>query len=132
MKILLDTHILLWSAIDRLPCDAEKYILDESNTLYFSPASIWEIVIKQELGRPDFHVDPYGLYSGLLDNGYEELAIATSHVLSINTLPKIHKDPFDRILLAQAISESIYLLTSDTLLAKYSAPIIHIKRMHQL
>jgi len=124
MKLLLDTHILLWSAIDKLPVGAAEYILDESNTLYFSLASIWEIVIKRGLNRPDFCVDPYMLYNGLLDNGYEELPITSSHVLAIGTLPDIHKDPFDRLLLAQAISEKIHLLTSDTQMTQYTAPMI--------
>ena len=124
MKLLLDTHILLWSAIDKLPVGAAEYILDESNTLYFSLASIWEIVIKRGLNRPDFYVDPYMLYNGLLDNGYEELPITSSHVLAIGTLPDIHKDPFDRLLLAQAITEKIHLLTSDTQMTQYTAPMI--------
>ena len=124
MKLLLDTHILLCSAIDKLPVGAAEYILNESNTLYFSLASIWEIVIKRGLNRPDFCVDPYMLYNGLLDNGYEELPITSSHVLAIGTLPDIHKDPFDRLLLAQAISEKIHLLTSDTQMTQYTAPMI--------
>jgi len=124
MKLLLDTHILLWSAIDELPASAAEYILDESNTLYFSPASIWEVVIKRGLNRPDFRVDPYMLYNGLLDNGYEELPVTTRHVLAVGTLPDIHKDPFDRLLLAQAMAEGLHLLTSDTLMTQYAAPVI--------
>jgi len=126
MKLLLDTHILLWSAIGRLPAGATEYILNESNTLYFSPASIWEVVIKRGLNRPDFCVDPYMLYNGLLDNGYEELHITSSHALAINALSNIHKDPFDRILLAQAITEGIHLLTSDALMTQYTAPVIRV------
>jgi len=124
MKLLLDTHILLWSAANKLPVNAEKYIFDETNQLYFSPASIWEIVIKKGLNRADFRVDPYALYSGLLNNGYDELAITTRHTLAVSSLPDIHKDPFDRIMLAQAISEGIQLLTSDAILSGYPAPII--------
>jgi len=124
MKLLLDTHILLWSAANILPANAEKYIRDETNQLYFSPASIWEIVIKMGLKRADFRVDPYILYSGLLDNGYDEITITTKHTLTVSTLPDIHKDPFDRIMLAQAISEGIPLLTSDAALSDYPAPII--------
>ena len=124
MKLLLDTHILLWSAANKLPTNAEKYILDEANQLYFSPASIWEIVIKMGLNRVDFRVDPYVLYNGLLDNGYDEMTITSRHTLAVSTLPDIHKDPFDRIMLAQAISEGIPLLTSDATLSDYPAPII--------
>ena len=124
MKLLLDTHILLWSAINKLPEMAQEYILDETNQLYFSPASIWEIVIKKSLNRTDFRVDPYALYNGLLDSGYNEIAITTRHTLTVSTLPDIHKDPFDRIMLAQSISEGITLLTSDAMLSNYPAPII--------
>jgi len=124
VKLLLDTHILLWSAANKLPTNAEKYILDEANQLYFSPASIWEIVIKMGLNRVDFRVDPYVLYNGLLDNGYDEMTITSRHTLAVSTLPDIHKDPFDRIMLAQAISEGIPLLTSDATLSDYPAPII--------
>ena len=124
MKLLLDTRVLLWSAAGKLPPNAEKYVIEKSNQLYFSPASIWEIVIKKNLNRADFRVDPYMLYNGLLDNGYEEIPITTKHTLTVSTLPDIHKDPFDRIMLAQAISEGIPLLTSDTTLSVYPAPLI--------
>jgi len=124
MKLLIDTHILLWSAANKLPANAAKYIHDETNQLYFSPASIWEIVIKTGLNRADFRVDPYALYNGLLDNGYDELTITSRHTLTVSTLPDIHKDPFDRIMIAQAISEGIPLLTSDAALSNYPAPII--------
>jgi len=124
MKLLLDTHILLWSAIDNLPANAAKYIMDESNQLYFSTASIWEIVIKSGLNRPDFRVDAYALYNGLLDNDYNEMSITSRHTLAVTTLPDIHKDPFDRLMLAQSISEGIPFLTADTRLANYPAPII--------
>ena len=127
MKLLLDTHILIWISLDMLPRAAEKYILDEFNQLYFSPANIWEIVIKRGIGRADFNVDPHMLYSALLENGYEELSITSRHVLSIGTMPKLHKDPFDRILLAQSVIEQIPLLTSDVKMAKYPAPVILVK-----
>jgi len=77
-------------------------ISNENNRLYFSAASIWEVVIKNGLGRPDFHVDPHLLRRGLVDNGYTELAISSLHTLAVSLLPEIHKDPFDRILVAQA------------------------------
>jgi PIN domain nuclease of toxin-antitoxin system len=127
VKLLLDTHILLWCAADTLPERAAAYILNPQNVLYFSPASIWEIVIKRGLGRRDFNADPFRLYTGLLENGYGEITITTRHTLAVGTLPPLHKDPFDRILLAQALSEGVSLLTCDPLLAVYSAPVIYVK-----
>jgi PIN domain nuclease of toxin-antitoxin system len=126
MKLLLDTHILLWSAAGVLPKDAEKLLIDGDNTLYFSSASIWEIGIKRGLERSDFRIDPEVLRRGLLDNQYCELSITSVHALAANDLPLIHKDPFDRILLAQAKVEGISFLTSDKIFRKYSGPILFI------
>jgi len=98
-------------------------INDSSNRLYFSAASIWEVVIKNGLEREDFYVEPHLLRRGLLDNGYEELAISAMHTIGVAQLPSIHKDPFDRLLVAQSIAEGFLLLTADTLVAKYSGPI---------
>lgn len=123
-KFLLDTHILLWAAADILPPKAAEIILDRQNELFFSPASIWEIGIKKALGREDFKIDPEVLYRELLDHGYIELPISGRHALMVGALPPIHKDPFDRMLLAQAKSEGIHLLTSDATLLKYQAPIL--------
>ena len=89
----------------------------------FSAASFWEIAIKLRLGREDFQVDPGLLRRGLLDNGYSELLIGSDHVIAVNALPRLHKDPFDRILVAQAIVEGILLLTADPLIAQYPGPI---------
>ena len=102
MKILLDTHILLWAAIDELPLKAEQYVNDKSNQLIFSSASIWEVVIKSELNRKNFNVDPSVLYTGLINAGYEELPITNRHILMLKTIPNLHKDSFDRMLLAQS------------------------------
>jgi PIN domain nuclease of toxin-antitoxin system len=124
MKLLLDTHMLLWAAAGTLPKKAEKMVISENNTLYFSPASIWEIVIKKKLR--DFKIDPEVLRRGLLDNHYQELPITSLHTLAINDLPQIHQDPFDRILLAQAKAEGISLLTSDRVLRGYPGPVIFI------
>ena len=126
MKLLLDTHMLLWAAAGTLPKEAEKMVTDGNNTLYFSPASIWEIGIKKSLGRNDFKIDPEILRRGLLDNQYIELSITSLHTLGINDLPPIHKDPFDRILLAQAKAEGVSLLTSDNIFREYPGPIIFI------
>lgn len=125
MKFLLDTQILLWAAgqPERLSRPARKILKDPDNELLFSAASIWEITIKNSLGREDFRVEPRVLRRGLLDNGYAELAITSEHAVNTDSLPPLHKDPFDRILIAQAISEGITLLTSDAHLAKYPGPV---------
>ena len=126
MKLLLDTHILLWSAADKLPHDAAHYVLDESNELYFSPISLWEIVIKNRLNRSDFNVDVYALYSGLLTGGYVEMPVSARHALAVEDLPDIHKDPFDRMLIAQAVVEGMKIVTTDELVAKYPAPVVFV------
>jgi len=123
MKLLVDTHLLLWAAVDILPNEAVPYFLSDENELLFSPASIWEVIIKRNLNRPDFRIDAFVLYRGLLDNGYIELDITNRHVLLIADLPPIHRDPFDRILVAQAKAEGAILLTSDKLVSSYSPTI---------
>ena len=127
MNLLLDTHILLWAAAGELPEEAEKYINDVNNALFFSSASIWEIVIKNGLGRKDFIVDPPSLYRGLINAGYEELEITGQHTLLVSSLPTLHKDPFDRLLLAQAAYEGITLVTADDVVAQYPGSVIYIK-----
>lgn len=125
MKLLLDTHLLLWAAgtPERLPIEAARLIEDEANTLLFSAASLWEVAIKSGLGRDDFRVDARLLRRGLLDNGYEELPILSAHAVMVDALPEIHKDPFDRMLVAQAQHEGITLLTSDAIVARYPGPV---------
>lgn len=125
MKLLLDTHLLLWAAqgFEHLPPDAQMLMSEPENELFFSVASLWEIVIKCGLGREDLKVDPRVLRRSLLDNGYHELPILSEHAVAISTLPPIHKDPFDRLLVAQAIVEGITLLTADIQVAKYPGPI---------
>jgi PIN domain nuclease of toxin-antitoxin system len=125
MKLLLDTHLLLWAAGEpnRLSPEARKLIDDPANELLFSAASLWEVVIKRGLGRDDFKVDARVLRRGLLDNGYSELPVVSHHVVGIDSLPAIHKDPFDRVLIAQATVEGITLLTTDSLVARYAGPI---------
>ena len=125
MKFLLDTHLLLWIAgyPERLSEDVLNELTDPANEFVFSAASLWEISIKSALGREDFRVDPRVLRQGLLDNGYVELPITSEHAVSIDALPSLHKDPFDRILLAQALTEGVTLLTADDQLARYSGPV---------
>lgn len=125
MKLLLDTHLLLWAAGEprRLPDQARALIRDLSNELMFSAASLWEIAIKCRLGRDDFRVDPRLLRRALLDNGYGELPITSAHAVAVDSLPSIHKDPFDRILVAQATVEGVPLLTVDPVVARYRGPV---------
>lgn len=126
MKLLLDTQVLLWTASGspRLPAAAESLILDSRNSLNFSAASIWEVVIKHMIGRADFRADPAALRSRLLANGYAEIAVASPHALAVCELPAIHKDPFDRILVAQAIVENATLVTADETISRYPAPVM--------
>ena len=125
MKFLLDTHLLLWIAghPERLSEELRKELTDPGNEFVFSAASLWEISIKTALGRQDFQVDPLLLRQALPDNGYVELAITSEHAVRVDALPPLHKDPFDRILLAQAITEDMTLLTVDGQLAAYSGPV---------
>ena len=124
MKLLLDTHLLLWAAGEpkRLSKPARRLIDDPDNELLFSAASLWEVAIKRRLGREDFKVDARLLRRGLLDNGYSELPIISDHVVATESLPPLHKDPFDRILVAQATVEGVTLLTTDSLVSQYPGP----------
>ena len=123
MNLLLDTHILLWAAADpaKLSSETTNLISNKDNRLYFSAASIWEVVIKNGLHRPDFFVDSHILRRGLVDNGYLELPISTQHTLALSHLPDIHKDPFDRLLVSQAICRGLSILTPDPLIHMYPA-----------
>jgi PIN domain nuclease of toxin-antitoxin system len=117
MRLLLDTHLLLWaiSQSARLSSPARQLIGNPDNELWFSTASIWEVAIKHARRRDDFRIDPRMLRRGLLDNLYHAAATAD--------LPPLHRDPFDRILVAQSIVEGITLLTADPLVARYSGTV---------
>lgn len=121
MKVLLDTHLLLWAANEpkRISKAGRELLEDAKNELLFSAASLWEITIKRSLGRADFQANPRVIWRALLDNGYEELAIRGEHVIQVEQLPLKHKDPFDRVLVAQAMVEGITLLTNDEKLVGY-------------
>jgi PIN domain nuclease of toxin-antitoxin system len=125
VKLLLDTQVLLWAAglPGRLPASALKLLDDARHDLLFSAASLWEIAIKNALGRADFRADPGALRRGLCDNGYQELAVTGQHAVTVGTLPALHKDPFDRLLLSQALCEGITLVTADAQLARYGGPV---------
>ena len=125
MKLLLDTHVLLRAAgdPDQLPADVRALLSDRATEPIFSAASLWEVAIKSGLGRSDFRVDPRLLRRGLLEHGYAELAVTGAHAVAVDLLPSLHRDPFDRILIAQAQIEGIVLLTADTTVARYPGPI---------
>jgi PIN domain nuclease of toxin-antitoxin system len=125
VKLLLDTHLLLWAAegSKRMPRNARALMADPDNELFFSVGSLWETTIKSGLNRADFQVDARVLRRGLMDNGYRELSILSEHVVAIDALPSIHKDPFDRLLIAQATVEGITLLTDDVTVARYQGPV---------
>lgn len=126
MRILLDTHMLIWatSVSNRLSPSTRNLIEDPANEIIFSAANLWEIAIKRALGRPDFTVNPHMLRAGLLERSYTELSISSEHGMYVANLPLIHGDPFDRLLLSQAIVEDVAFLTNDSLLRRYPANII--------
>ena len=125
MLLLIDTHILLWAAGQpaKLSRTTRNLLNDAANTLLFSAASIWEITIKRDLNRKDFKIEPRVFRRGLIDNGYEELGITGEHAMAISHLPLLHKDPFDRMLIAQATVEGATLVTADDNVAMYPGPI---------
>ncbi len=125
MNLLLDSHLLVWatSTSKRLSSNARALISNPENEIFFSAASIWELAIKQTLGRKDYKVDARLLRRGLLNNGYKEIPITSDHAVAVDILPPIHRDPFDRILIAQATIEGITLLTTDKVVASYPGPI---------
>jgi len=125
MMLLLDTHLLLWASgqPEKLSAEARSLLDDPNNDPVFSAASLWEIAIKRGLGRDDFRVEPRLLRRGLLDNGYRELPVSSEHAVAVESLSPLHKDPFDRMLLAQALTEGITLLTADALVAQYAGPV---------
>ena len=125
MRVLLDTHIAMWTFFQqrRLSVKARSLIEDRQNSLIFSTASLWEIAIKRALGKREFQFDPRVLRRAMLDDGYEELPVLGQHAVEVDSLPPIHKAPFDRILIGQAMVEGITLLTADPMIARYPGPI---------
>jgi PIN domain nuclease of toxin-antitoxin system len=124
MKFLLDTHLLIWASesADRLPQSARD-LMSANHDLFFSVASLWEVAIKNGRKHPGFRMNARVLRRGLLDNGYHELPILSHHVVDVDSLPLIHRDPFDRLLVAQAMAEGITLLTADAIVAQYPGPV---------
>lgn len=125
MRILLDTHLLLWAVADskRLPNEARSLVEDENNEVYYSAVNIWEIAIKASLRRNDFRVDVVKLLAALPDMDLVELPVTSAHAAVVAKLPFIHRDPFDRLLIAQSIVEPLILLTNDDILRRYKASV---------
>lgn len=128
MRYLVDTHLILWAAIqpDDLPAKAASIMADPDNLLSFSVVSLWEVVVKKARPRPDFEANPYDLRAGMLANSYTELTVSAAHVLAVGDLPYIHRDPFDRLLLAQARVEGLTFLTADATVARYPGAILRV------
>lgn len=126
MRLLLDTHILLWALGDsaKLPAAARQLILDTANEVLFSAASIWEIAIKSELGRADFAASPEEIARAAAESGIDELPVRAQHAALTSRLPRHHRDPFDRLLVAQAMTEPARLLTVDAALKRYSELVV--------
>jgi len=128
-RILLDTHVLVWAALTpgRIPAEAAEQIESSSNQVHFSLVSIWEVAIKYALGRNDFNLPPQVLRESLFRFGYLELPIAPEHVIAVAKLPNHHRDPFDRLLVAQAQTEGLTLMTTDKTLARYGPSVKRFK-----
>jgi PIN domain nuclease of toxin-antitoxin system len=126
LKLLLDTHTFIWWDSDpsKLSSLVHASIQDPTNTVYLSAASVWKMVIKRQLGKLTLRVPLKALISQQQSNGIQILSVALPHVLAVDSLPQVHKDPFDRILIAQAIVEGATLASNDELLSKYPAPVI--------
>jgi PIN domain nuclease of toxin-antitoxin system len=125
MNFLIDTQLAIWALFDdpHLSEGARRILKDSGNRFYFSTCTIWEIAIKRRLNRADFQFDPREICRHLIRNGCTELTIQSVHAVEVDSLPRIHKDPFDRILIAQAMVEGIILLTADPVIAQYPGPI---------
>jgi PIN domain nuclease of toxin-antitoxin system len=126
LRFLLDTHLIVWMSgpADRLPRGARNVIEDKANLLVFSALSILEVTIKAGLARPDFRVDPTAFRNNLVANDLEELSFTSDHPLAVQRLPPLHRDPFDRALVAQAICENLTLMTADKRVAAYPGRIM--------
>ncbi len=125
MKLLLDTQMSIWSVARtaRLSSSARSLLDDPANELLFSTVCIWEVSIKYALGKAGFDVEPRLLRRALLDRGDTELLITSEHAFTLSSLPLIHRDPFDRLLVSQALTEGLTLVTSDSTLAAYGWPV---------
>ncbi len=125
MKFLLDTHVYLWWLADsRSLSAAARNKIAGADMIYVSAATIWEAIIKIGIGKLD--ADPTGIVRGIVESGFAPLPVTPDHALALAKLDNHHKDPFDRILLAQAITEPLYFLTADRALARYSDLVVEV------
>lgn len=124
-RFLLDTHLLMWGTFSpaRLSRKANKLLGQDPALFMFSVVSLWEITIKRGLNRADFRFDPQLLRTQLLHQGMEELEVNAAHAMAVGRLPGVHRDPFDRLLISQALVERLTFLTSDALLTGYASPV---------
>ncbi len=119
MRILLDTHVFLWyTKTDRKLSAKSRFMIQNATEVYVSSASIWEATIKVKLGKLDVKIDE--LLRAIPASGFLELPIMAEHAAAVGHLPDHHRDPFDRILLAQAVTEPLTFLTADETLKNYS------------
>jgi len=128
LNLLLDTHVALWAITDspRLNPKARELIANPANTVWVSVASLWEITIKHSLGRGDMPISGAQAKAWFEQSGYQLLNIEAPHVLGVGELPALHHDPFDRLLVAQALAEPLRLITHDAQVARYSDTVIAI------
>ncbi len=128
MNLLLDTHVALWAITDNpgLSAKARDLILAPRATVWISTVSVWEIAIKHALGRGDMPVSGQEAVGYFRQAGYRFLAIEPEHAIAVETLPAHHQDPFDRLLVAQALVEPMRLMTHDAIVARYNDTIIEI------
>jgi len=124
-RFLVDTQLLLWNVYRsrKLPARVARLFGDGRHQFFYSAASLWEIAIKAARGRKDFVADAAAIRDALEANGFNELPVAAQHAVQLSSLPPIHADPFDRMLIAQAIVEPMALITSDERLAAYPGTI---------
>jgi PIN domain nuclease of toxin-antitoxin system len=122
MRVLLDTHVLLLSLAQpaKLSPKARRLLESEAQDLLFSAASVWEIAIKRQIGRLAFSVSPAEIVEAARDTGFRELPVRAAHAVALDRLPLRHRDPFDRLLIAQAVAEGAGFLTADRALRQYS------------
>lgn len=128
MRIILDTNVLIRALIEpnKLSPSARAILEDAEHEVFFSVASVWEIAIKSALGKADFQVSPDEIVESALASGFVELPVRTPAALKVATLPHLHRDPFDRLLVAQAMTEPAQLYTTDNDLIAYSELVVHV------
>jgi PIN domain nuclease of toxin-antitoxin system len=127
MRVLLDTHILLWclEESDKLP-DKARDLLLSADIVFASTVNLWEIMIKQSIGRLELKIDMHDIIQVIEQSGFSILPIKPNHAVKLVDLEEFHRDPFDRMLIAQSLVEPLHLLTCDTIVAKYKGNIVKV------